>query len=712
MSETAVSRSDGETRGKTGRQGEPVRPNRRQQLLRTTGGSAGTLAVAVVLLGLSVTAGLHLPATQYLSGYPAAAHLGSDRPPAGFLPLAQRFIARVLGLSPDDGGDPASASATARGGPDRSEGTRTTSPRLTVSHLFSNDAFESAYVVPTLPFTARTTTQSATRQPGEPTACAPVAGTAWYRYTAAADERLLALTLGSDYALALGVFTGDRMNDLVPVGCNNGPSGNAQVGFRATKGQTYYFQVTNIGNGGNLVFSLNPVGRTELMSISSSGEPSDSASYAAAASGDGRYVAFHSTASNLTPDQPRCPGGAQAYTTCTPRVFIHDRVSHATSLVSVSSRGEPANRGSFLASVSHDGRYVAFQSAATNLDPGVSGMHVYVRDRVTGITSRVSEPAAGGSGGGGSAPAISDDGRFVVFLSDARDLVGATRPPCQLLEPCPEHVFVRDRVTRTTTLVSEAMGGGYGNGGTSPKSGIQPTRPTISGDGRYVAFHSSASDLVPGDTNGVTDVFVRDLLTRRTERVSVSAAGEEEDGGSYGSSSAGRYVSADGRYIAFWSDATNLVADDTNDTSDFFVRDRVAGTTTRVSVSSAGAQGHAPPTAPTSTVGGVSLSGDGRVVAFDSALIDLADDAPAGPMQVYIRDLREGVTTIASVTSLGEPSNFHSMAPALSASGTVMAFTSASSNLVASDDNSGCLSAFNKPENCTDIFVHEPVLAQ
>lgn len=669
----------------------------------------------MLLLGVSVAAGLRLPPVQHLSGYPAAARLESDRPPGGFVSLTQRFISKVLGLPTGARGDasatPATANrATARGDRAQGEGRGVTSPRVAVSHPFTNDSFDGAYVVTAVPFTARTTTGSATREPGEPDACAPVGTTAWYRYTAVADQRLVALTLGSDYALALGVFTGDAVNRLQPVGCDNGPRGSAQVGFRADKGETYYFQVTGVAGGGNLVFTLNPVGRTDRVSVSSSGTQADNASYVPTLSADGRFVAFHSTASDLTPDQPRCSNAVPASPTrCSAQVFVHDRVGHGTSLVSVSSSGEPADGSASYASLSRDGRYVAFDASASNLVPGVSGGQVYVRDRVTGTTERVSAPASGEPGGGGGrTPAISDDGRYVVFMSSRRDLIDAPPPACNPF--CPEHVYVRDRVTRTTTLVSEAHGGGYANAGISPASPIQPARPTISADGRYVAFHSDATDLVRDDTNGRTDVFVRDLHTRRTELVSVDDAGTQGDNSSFGSGGGGRYVSADGRYVAFWSDAKNLVPGDTNGKSDFFVRDRVSRTTTRVSVTSAGEQGEATPAAQTSTQGGVSLSDDGRFVSFDSALV-LASDAPSG-LQVYVRDLLRGVTTIGSVNSLGEAGrDGHSIAPALSARGDAVTFSSGAANLVANDNNTGCAAVTSTTANCSDIFVHELVPA-
>src|SRR5262249_22544698 len=150
----------------------------------------------------------------------------------------------------------------------------------------------------------------------------------------------------------------------------------------------------------------------------------------------------------------------------------------------------------------------------------------------------------------------------------------------------------------STTRVSTATGGGQGNG----RSFV----PTISADGRYVAFYSDASNLVSGDTNGARDVFVRDLQTGETTRVSVSSSGAEADGDSFAPA-----LSADGRYVAFASAATNLVAGDTNDANDVFVRDRQTNTTTRVSVGHEGSQANGGSDQP-------SLSGDGRLVAFTS----------------------------------------------------------------------------------------------
>ncbi len=173
-------------------------------------------------------------------------------------------------------------------------------------------------------------------------------------------------------------------------------------------------------------------------------------------------------------------------------------------------------------------------------------------------------------------PSISADGRFVAFFSDATNLVAGDTNGA-------DDVFVRDRKQGTTERVSVSSAGEQANAGT-----VRPPDPSISADGRFVAFESYASNLVAGDTYGTWDVFVRDRSAGTTELVSVSTAGEQGNDGSGDPS-----ISADGRFVAFESSATNLVAGDTNGADDVFVRDRQAGTTELVSVSTAGRQGNA-----------------------------------------------------------------------------------------------------------------------
>src|SRR5438132_6325767 len=248
--------------------------------------------------------------------------------------------------------------------------------------------------------------------------------------------------------------------------------------------------------------------------------------------------------------------------------------AQTTERVSVASDGTTeGNDASLGSALSADGRFVAFDSAATERVAGDTNVasDVLVHDRQTGTTERVSVASDGTQGNGSSGllsfafpPALSADGRFVAFVSFAANLVagdtnGAT------------DVFVHDRQTGTTERVSVASDGTQGDGTSSSSA--------LSADGRFVAYHSAATTLVAGDTNGATDVFVHDRQTGTTERVSVASGGTQGNG-----ISAAPALSGDGRFVAFHSTATNLVAGDTNGAPDVFVHDRQAGTTERVSV--------------------------------------------------------------------------------------------------------------------------------
>jgi hypothetical protein len=212
-------------------------------------------------------------------------------------------------------------------------------------------------------------------------------------------------------------------------------------------------------------------------------------------------------------------------------------------------------------------------------------------------------------------PSISADGRYVAFHSDASNLVSGDTNNY-------EDVFVHDRQTGETTRVSVDSTGVQGNYGGE--------YPSISADGRYVVFRSYATNLVPGDTNGRCDIFDHDRQTGQTTRVSVDSAGVQGNYGSYYSS-----ISADGRYVAFISDASNLVPGDTNDWSDVFVHDRQTGETTRVSVSSAGVEGNYDCYSP-------SISADGRFVAFITSASNLVPGDTSGSQDVFVHHYGEG----------------------------------------------------------------------
>jgi hypothetical protein len=215
--------------------------------------------------------------------------------------------------------------------------------------------------------------------------------------------------------------------------------------------------------------------------------------------------------------------------------------------------------------INADGSVVAFDSVANTLVPDDTNRvaDVFVRDRTTNTTERVSVRSNGAQGNSVSTrPALDATGNLVAFDSSATNLVrGDTN---QLMD-----VFVHDRTTHRTQRVSvssdEAQGTGSSN---SPSIG-----------GGFVSFVSSSPNLVPGDTNGAEDIFVRDLATGTTERVSVSSTGEQGN-----SSSTLASISAGGRFVAFSSFASNLVPGDTNDAFDVFIHDRQTGVTERVSV--------------------------------------------------------------------------------------------------------------------------------
>ncbi len=306
-------------------------------------------------------------------------------------------------------------------------------------------------------------------------------------------------------------------------------------------------------------------------SVNGSGLAGNGASYTGALSGDGRDVAFASAASDLVSGD----------TNGSSDVFVRDLNSNGTERVSVDSSGTQADGASGgegrPPTISPDGRFVAFGSDAANLVSGDTNgrSDVFVRDRQTATTERVSVATGGNEGNdssGASGPvAVSTDGRFVAFASDASNLVsGDTNGRSD--------VFVRDRQTATTERVSVATGGTEGDG--------YSDSPAMSADGRYVAFESAASNLVTGDTNAGMDVFVRDRQTGATTRVDTDSSGGEADG-----QSTSPAISADGRYVAFSSAASNLVSGDSNSTSDVFVKDTQTGAIVRASVSGAGGQG-------------------------------------------------------------------------------------------------------------------------
>lgn len=303
-----------------------------------------------------------------------------------------------------------------------------------------------------------------------------------------------------------------------------------------------------------------------------------------------------------------------------------------------------------------------------SLSVGVAGAASAAPDALADI-DRVSVTVAGGAPNGDSDDVdVSRTGRLAVFVSEATDVVTDDDNDV-------DDVFVRNRRTNTTTLVSAAADGGVANS----RSGS----PSISADGRFVAFDSFASDLVPGDTNGANDVFVRELASGVTRIVSVDMMGGPADSGSGDPA-----ISADGRYVAFQSAATDLVdGEDAPATNDVFVRDLQTGFTVAVSVDVDGAAPDGQSFAP-------AISADGRQIAFWSSAADLVVDDGNGFDDIFVRDLEAETTERVSVSLDGGDSDQLSRDPDISADGTRVAFSSRANNLVSGDGNGFVIDVF------------------
>lgn len=398
---------------------------------------------------------------------------------------------------------------------------------------------------------------------------------------------------------------------------------------------------------------------TGRLSVSSGGLQGNAGSLEGMIAADGRYVVFTSFASNLIRRDTNRAGD----------VFVRDLRTGTTRRVSVSASGGQVSDHSWFPSISADGRDVAFRSSAADLVPGDTNgeSDIFVRDRVAKTTERVSVSTAGVEGNAMSRIGlISRDGRFVVFDSQASNLVaGDTNGK--------PDVFVRDLAKGTTTRISVSSQGAQAQGGTSF---YQPAL-AVSGNDRYLAFQSDAANLVRRDTNHVSDVFVRDRWKHTTTRVSVAGGGGQANGESAG----GISLSADGRYVAFASQASNLVPGDTNGVSDVFVRDRLAKTTQRISTAVRGGAGAYSP----------AISADGRVVVY------VSEDA-AGLGTIVAFDRLTGETRRVSTSRSGGLPNMSSQAPSITADDHWVVFTSYASNLVPSDTNAAA-----------DVFARGPL---
>ena len=381
---------------------------------------------------------------------------------------------------------------------------------------------------------------------------------------------------------------------------------------------------------------------------------------------DAKVVVWESTATNLSPDDTDSVYDVYARNTDTGYTQL---VSRATGL------GAKGNGASRYPTVSADGRYVAFISQATNLDPADTdtSFDLYVRDLQT-QTTVLADRATGVSGAKANAAAfdgvsLSADGRYVAWTTYATNLDAADT------DGSVSDVYVRDLQANTTTLVDRATGAPGAKANTGSRN------PELSADGRYVAFDSLATNLSPDDPDTTQDVYVRDLQTNTTTLVSraTGATGAKGNGASTIPS-----ISADGRYVSFNSQATNLSPDDTDAASDVYVRDVQASTTTLASRASgaAGVKGNAGSFYDEDH----NLSADGRYVSFISNATNLDPADTESFPDMFVRDLQTNTTILASrANGTGANANLAVQTPALSPDGRYAAFMTGSTNLSPDD---------------------------
>ena len=350
---------------------------------------------------------------------------------------------------------------------------------------------------------------------------------------------------------------------------------------------------------------------------------------------------------------------------------MKDTQTGATRRVSADISGAQSQGYSDYPAISADGRYIAYCVGSSSLGSSEydNSGEIFLSDTVAGTTRRTSAGSNGTPGDGHSGyPAISADGRYATFYSLSANLVsGDTNGVAD--------VFVKDTATGAIRRASTSSSGSQSSGSSE--------RPSISADGRYVAYCSGSSNLVIGDTNGLTDVFVKDMVTGTTRRASTDSIGSQCNG-----STALPSISADGRFVAFYSESSNLTADVQG--GGIFLKDMSTGQTRRVSTESPGAQRNG------ADKNSLSISADGRYVAFSSASVDLVSGDTNGRADVFVRDMATGAVRRVSTGAMGEQGNGEvRYSQSISADGRYVAFCSESSNLV-SDDTNGWADVFVK----------------
>ncbi|MHB8511837.1 MAG: hypothetical protein ACYDCC_06605 [Actinomycetota bacterium] len=476
----------------------------------------------------------------------------------------------------------------------------------------SNDSFTKAYPISKIPFRGETSTAGAQRQSGDPTGCIPAGGVAWYRYTTPASGALFADTFGSDYSLTLGVFSGTSQADLQQVSCQTNAAGNADATFAVVKGRTYYFQITGPVNGGHLLFTLvqhDPSYAADLIPGATGGS-----SYNPFVSANGRYVTFFTFMDQAAPNPSTCRHGNNYCETLIWRDLKTGIWKRVVSVVSSIDVNDPAYYN-YVANgaVSSDGVTVVFDGGP-GITPDKHSINgdVFVKNMTTGVIHRIS-----GSWRGGDA-----------------------------------HANPTDPIDAGLNLLNQAEGNGQDTSGAIGAS--------ISADGRFVGFNSRYADLYPGEPSSpYWQYFVKDLKTGRIRMVSVDPTGAPANAISFTYTT---QMSADGRWVSFFSLATNLapglpsspgcVPQVTNFESSglchwgVYLADIQHGTVMYVSRSTTGiSDGDSMYPA---------VSADGNHVVFTSNDSHLVSSGTNGSRQVFEWDRSTGFTSIVSTDSTGK----------------------------------------------------------
>jgi Tol biopolymer transport system component len=474
--------------------------------------------------------------------------------------------------------------------------------------------------------------------------------------TTAADFGVVGNAYTSTLAVTGGAapFTWTLFGGVLPSGLSiNAGTGVVSGTPTAVENPTAVFTVTDSTGKtatGSVLFAIHT--RTDRVSVNDNGTAGSGASSTPSINGDGSLVAFASSSTNFVTNV----NGTQ--------IYLHNRQTNQIEVVSRDSNSSVINEGGGASSdpsISSDGRLVAFVSLSSNLVTGVSGQQIYVRDRQTGHTTVVSKSSAGTVGGGtSSAPAISADGRYVAFASASTNLVAGVSGT---------QIYVHDRQTDQTTLISKDN-----TVIPVPGNGVSAS-PAISSDGRFVAFASLSTNL--GAAGGNQQIYIHDRLTGANGTTSLVSKDSVATAGNGNSSTPS--ISGDGRFVAFVSGATNIVTGFSG--QQVYLHDRNTGPNGTNSVISRDNSGS--PNAGDQNSSAPSISSDGRYVAFTSSATNLI--AGVSGQQIYVHDRNGPATSLVSRDNAGSlvEGDGLSDTPSINSDGGFVAFFSQSANLVA-----------------------------